>query len=322
VAQALQRDEHAHARQTAATALCELSGGASVQGNGDLDEDELAFIDDLVQLYLADEKSAPEDLLIPTEDVQDSKDEFRLSVYYGAIGDSAARALKGNPDVKSRLKAATLLGKFADLVPEHAVHALKEAAFKEENENVRLTAAKYLGKLYSNVLQSLQGNPDVKSRLEAATLLGELANLVPEHAVFALKQASKVDENENVRLTAAKYLGKIRSNGLQALQGNPDVKSRLGKIQSNVVQALQGNPDVKSRLEAATLLGEFADLVPEHAVPALKQASKEDENENVRLTAAKYLGKIQSNAVQALQGNPDVNVQRRAVVPLREILRP
>jgi HEAT repeat protein len=175
-----------------------------------------------------------------------------------ALGDEAARV---------RMAAAEALGKSGE---KRAIPAL-EAALKDNDYLVRLSAIGALGRLYPLPMLKALGGEDGQGRREAAQALGQ----VGEARVVEPLMAVLADESPMVTIAAVSSLGQLADK-----RATPALVAILH----------DGSP--QERMAVARALGQLAD---ERAVePLIKSLS--DQHPKARRRAALVLGKLGSSA--------------------------
>jgi HEAT repeat protein len=178
---------------------------------------------------------------------------------------------------KAALKASGLLGPLAEpAVPDVAEH-LTDPQFTEE----AAVALSFMGREAFAPLRKAAGSTDPVVRREALRSIGKLKDRAPldARAVVPLLLDGLLDPDATVRTVAATYLGIIHAEPVTVVPA--------------LVEALKDEETVV-RSAAATALGSFSPASAQSAVPALRKAAS-DRNEDVAREAGVALVKLQSS---------------------------
>jgi HEAT repeat protein len=191
--------------------------------------------------------------------------------------------LLSHSDADLRNAAASALGGIEPR-PKESVPALTKI-LKDEDVSVRIASAwaliaveGFLSDPVKDAMMVLLKHEDATTRRDAAAVLAE-SGAEGKSALPLLQEMSKKDADAGVRSTAA--LAIARSTGAEANQ-------RAVKV---MLEALK-EKDPRVRQDGARCLGQVGSDA-KSAIPALTRAL-EDENEDVRKSAAEALDKIQS----------------------------
>ena len=178
---------------------------------------------------------------------------------------------------KAALKASGLLGPLAEpAVPEVAAH-LPDPQFTEE----AAVALSFMGRDAFAPLRNAASSEDPVVRREALRSIGKLKERAPldGRAVVPLLLEGLADPDPTVRTVAATYLGIIHEEASRTVPA--------------LVEAL-GDEDPAVRSAAAAALGSFTPEAARSAVPALRKAAG-DRNEDVAREAGVALVKLQTS---------------------------
>jgi HEAT repeat protein len=213
----------------------------------------------------------------PREVEQASEELQRL----GAAALPAIRATLQNPrseatQLKAALKACGILGKTAaPAVPDVAAVLAEPGLIAEA-----AIALSHMGPDALPPLRDALGDDDPVVRREATRSIGKLKERAPLPAdeVVTLLVGRMADDDEGVRAVAATYLGIIHERPEESV---PALTTALG------------DQDPEVRRASAAALGSFDPAAAAPAVPALRRAST-DRNEDVAREAGRALVKLQS----------------------------
>jgi len=178
---------------------------------------------------------------------------------------------------KAALKASGLLGSLAEPAVDDVAEHLPDPQFTEE----AAVALSFMGRKAFKPLREAASSTDPVVRREALRSIGKLKERAPldAKAVVPLLLDALHDPDPTVRTVAATYLGIIHEEPASAVPA--------------LVAALK-DEDTAVRSAAATALGSFSPESAKSAVPALRKAAG-DRNEDVAREAGVALVKLQSS---------------------------
>lgn len=178
---------------------------------------------------------------------------------------------------KAALKASGLLGPLAEPAVADVAEHLTDPQFTEE----AAVALSFMGRDAFAPLRKAVSSTDPVVRREALRSIGKLKERAPldTRAVVPLLLEGLLDVDASVRTVAATYLGIIHEEPITAVPA--------------LVEALK-DEDAAVRSAAAAALGSFSPDAAQSAVPALRKAAA-DSNEDVAREAGVALVKLQSS---------------------------
>lgn len=178
---------------------------------------------------------------------------------------------------KAALKASGLLGALAEPAVSDVAEHLPDPQLTEESA----VALSFMGRKAFAPLRQAATSTDPVVRREALRSIGKLKERAPldAKAVVPLLLEGLVDPDATVRTVAATYLGIIHEEPLTVVPA--------------LVDALT-DEETAVRTAAASALGSFAPDAAQSALPALRKAAG-DRNEDVAREAGVALVKLQSS---------------------------
>jgi HEAT repeat protein len=178
---------------------------------------------------------------------------------------------------KAAMKASGLLGPLAEPAVGDVAEHLPDPQFTEE----AAVALSFMGRKAFAPLRKAAASTDPVVRREALRSIGKLKERAPldAKAVVPLLLEALLDPDATVRTVAATYLGIIHEEPAAAVPA--------------LVEALK-DEDATVRSAAASALGSFSPEAAKTALPALRKAAG-DRNEDVAREAGVALVKLQSN---------------------------
>ena len=178
---------------------------------------------------------------------------------------------------KAALKASGLLGPLAEPAVGDVAEHLPDPQFTEE----AAVALSFMGRKAFGPLREAASSTDPVVRREAIRSIGKLKERAPldAKAVVPLLLEALLDPDASVRTVAATYLGIIHEEPATAVPA--------------LVEALK-DEETTVRSAAAAALGSFTPAAAQSALPALRKAAG-DPNEDVAREAGVALVKLQSS---------------------------